>query len=351
MSLKGAEDWDIYDTADITMAWVTVGSATIVAGAGRCGTAAIHNTTPPDGPVTGVTTSVPGGYAAFAINAESPGYVNSQFSIGNSNGLNPGDTLAFARILGSGAIDMWSGPNTILGTQIVTTAPGVVQFGLYTQIGFEWKFDAATGYMRIYNNGTLIADSGATNTLNGYSSGQWATIGFFGLGYMDDLYWGDTSGPSAGLDDDGYMGDLRCEGQTPLSDADGGGGTYQDWTRSTGTDYGALVNEIPPDGGATYLEDATPGDTQTFTFPPLSVGVGAVKGVVVIPNLVKTEFATREIATAIVSGATLDIGTTQALASTSYRYYPQVYPINPVGSALWTIASVNASEAGVQVIT
>ncbi len=351
MSLLGAEDWDLYDTADILMAWSSVGSVTIVPGAGRCSTAALHNTTATNGPVTGVNATTSEGYAAFALNPESPGYVNSQFSIGNVNGLNPGDTLGFARILASGAIDMWAGPNTVLGTQIVTTGAGVINFAGYQQIGFEWKFDAAVGYMKIYVNGALVADSGLTNTLNGYSGGQWKTLGFFMLGYMDDLYWGDGSGPTAGTDDNAYMGDLRVEGQVPLSDAAGGGGAYQDWTPSAGTDHGALVNEIPPDGGTTFLESGTPGDTETFKFPPLSVSVGAVKGVIVIPNLTKTEFATREVATAIVSGVTLDVGTAQALASATYRYYPQVYPINPVGSALWTIASVNASEAGVQVIT
>lgn len=341
MALKGMESWDIYDSANIDDYW-QAHLGNIMPSTGRCGTSAFLSVALSNGSSIGVTTAVSSGYAAMAYK---PIAFNAlgQFLIGNTTGLAPGDTLGFMRVVGSGAVEMWKGPNTVLGNLMCSTATGVMNIDLYTHIGLEWKFDGSSGYMKIYINGLLAADSGLTNTLNIWSAGQWGTLGFFPLGYVDDLYWGDTTGASP---QNGFFGDCHVEGQVVDT-----AGTYQQFTPSTGSDHVALVDEIPPDDGATYVSSSTVAQKETFTFPDIIPLTGSVYGIQLMPNMVKTAFQTRTVRNIVRFSATDANGATQALAATNYKYYPEVFQINPVSSVAWTVTTTNVMEGGVEVVS
>jgi hypothetical protein len=342
--LKGMESFDIYETAQINQYFGGAGPGSIEAGAGRCGTAAWHGTAAAgSGPFIGVTDgSIDSGYAAMAY--KPVGFnVNANFSIISPDN---GFPVLFIRVLSSGAVDLWKGVNTIIGDFLATTPAGLLSIGTYTHIGVEWKH-GASGYLRVYINGLLAADSGIVNTFTSFSGGTWSSIAFDPEGWIDDLYWGDASGAAPW---NAFFGDCHVEGQVARTDAASGGGTYKEWAPSTGTDHGALVDEIPPDDGATYVSSPTAGETDTFKFPAIVPLTGPVYAIQLMPNMLKTQFETRTICNCVVSGGTLVTGVTQALAATSFKYYPQIYGPNPVTGAPWTVATANTMEGGVQVV-
>ena len=349
MALLGMESFDVYGTADITDYWVSVGLGNIVAGAGRCGSAAWLGTAAVgSGPAIGAAATTLSGYAGWAYN---PGAFNTPpvMTVFNS----AGQGVCFVRCNPDGTVQGWAGINTILGVPVATSPPTSIHLGHYTHIGIEWLI-TTTGYMRVYVNGSLAADSGVVDMTQFFNFGdnQWTGVAWTPSGYIDDLYWGDTStadplNPWASFL---QIGDARCEGQNCLTDAAGGGGTFREFTPSAGTDHGALLDENPLDY-TDFVQSVTVGHRETAKFPSITPTTGLVFGVLNLPNLVKDTFTVREIANLIYSGGTLHVGTTQGLAQTNPRYYPQIYAANPVTGVAWTIAGVNAAEHGVKVIT
>lgn len=346
MAIRGMEDWDTYAVGDIPEYWQgDASNSSIVNGAGRCGTAAYRNQSVAGaGPFIGVQSAVSSGYVGWAYEPESFGATRA-LEVGNASlGV-----LGFLVCNADGSISAWKGVNTVLGTLIGSTPVGMMSLLTYGHIGLEFKWDAATGYFKIYVNGVKQYDSGGVNTTNGFSSGQWNLITFTPRGYIDDCYWGDTA-VEAGNPWNAFLGDCRVEGAVPLSDSLGGGGFYQQWTPSSGTDFGALVNAIPPNGGATYVASGTIGQKQTFIFPNLSVGAGTVYAVQAMPNMVKDVPGGRQVATLLRSAAADALGQNYGPAQTNYKYYPQVLGADIAnGNAAWNIASVNAAQLGVEI--
>lgn len=350
MALIGGDGLGQYgnSVADMEDYWqgVDLVNSSVVPGAGRCGGPAFYNNAAAgNGCFIGVPTSNAGGYFGHAVKPESYN-VTSVFDICS---VSTAGVLAFFVINANGSISAWKGPNTSLGTLIGSTAPGLISLNHYSHIGYEWKFHASTGFFRIYVNKAIGEaadyDSGNIDSTNIWTSGQWDIVFPQPRGYMCDIYWGDFSGSAPG---NAFLGDLRVRTDLPLTDAVGGGGTYRQWTPSTGSDHGALLDEAPPDDDTSYVASATLGQKETCLFPTIPLGV-TVYGLQLMPNLVKTSAGGRQIGCLVRSGGTDATGSSQSIALTNYAYYDQMYALNPVTGVAWTPAEVNAMEGGVEV--
>lgn len=346
MALKGTASFDVYGTSNITDQFVSCGPGAIVPGAGRCGSAAFHGTTAGgSGPSIGVTTSEISGYAGFAYNPDGFNVTNT-FSLG-STGVGAASIWAFLRVNDNGSIALWKGVNYLIGTQLAVTPAGLLSTSHYTHIGWEFK-QGTSGYMRVYVNKQLVADTGIVNMLAVFTDGlPFGRIDWTPLGYIDDLYWGDTdaSDPLNPWVSILQIGDQHVEGQLPLTDAVGGGGTFRDFACSTGTDHGALLDENPPNGDTDYVSSSTLNARESVRYPIIIPTTGGVTSIQHMPNLLKTTFADRLIANGVYSHGALSLGVDQAPAQTNYKYYPQLFAANPVIAAPWSIADTNAEEA------
>jgi len=347
--LLGAESWDIFHVGDITDWWQFAGdNPTIVAGAGRCGSAAYHtSSTLGTGPSIGVNTSVDGGYCGFAIDTESLTGVVNLLAISGAAG-NPQILL---QIFPNGSIQCYSGPlfNQLDSRFLCATPPGLITAGHYYHIGVEWLCVSTGGYVKIFVNGVLFASVSGVNTRSGTAfaaSSPWRMLTFGGgVSYLDDIYWGDSSGSLYTT----FLGDLRVEGQVVLTDAAGGGGTHHDFSPSSGTDHGALVDEIPPDDDATYLQSGTVGDKETFKFPNITLTSGTVYGIQLMPNVKKTDSGGRTIACLTLSGGVLFTGASKGPSQTHYTYQPEMDQVDPTTGLPWTAATANAEEGGITI--
>ncbi len=346
MSLKGAFDVSLVDIDHVTDYFTGLSpNSSIVPGAGRCGRAALRNTNVlGGGPWVGIETDEEGGYAGYAVKTEDAATPHLLITINTENIAV--SVKLFLITTAAGGIDVWKGPNEILGTRLGGTADGVISTTEFVPIGLSFRFNASVGYARIYVDGELAFDTGLIDTTEGRSPGQWNIIHFREIGYQTDWYFGDTEGVAPWND---YMGDKSAQGQVVSTDAVGGGGTYREWTPSSGTDHGALLDDIPPDDGATTVDSSTIGQRETGKFPSIIPRGGLVDGIVWLPNLSKQEPGYRVIGVLRIIDGHVLLGDDQSLASETWRYYPEVDQAHPVSAARLTVAQVNAAQGGPQV--
>lgn len=362
MSWKGSESWDIYggivtNVTDYWQGYDASGSSSLQSGLGRCSSVAFKNTTATgNGPFIGVTTSSSGGYMGVAYSPTTLAQSLDFFTIENSSA----GVLAFLHVTSAGAVEAWKGPNTILGTLLGTTATGLISAGHYAHIGCEWKLHASAGYMKVWVNGSINQttdvqstpdySSGSTDTTNIWTSGQWDLLYWHPQGLIDDLYWGDSAGAAP---HNGYIGDQRIQGQLAMTDAAGGGGSDQDFTPSTGTDHGALLDEDPANDGTDYVASSTIGHKETVIFPSIALVSGRVYGVQMMPNLVKSAAGGRQIVNLLRNhlGAEAQGDETWGPSETDYKFYPEPFQTNPTtGDTQWTASEVNAMEGGIEIV-
>jgi hypothetical protein len=252
------------------------------------------------------------------------------------------------RALSNGAIDFWSGPNTTLGTLLAQSAAGFLQEHHYTYIGIDFKLHASLGLVRLFIENDEV-DEFNVDTTNIWTSGQWALLYFRGRGWTDDIIYGDTDASDPENVTIAYPGDTHVEAQVALTDAVGGVATHREWTPSTGTDHGALVDEVPPDI-ADYLESGTIGNRETFKFADILPLTGDVFAVKTMPYMVKTESGGRTFKTLVRSGGSDEANASaQGVSITTPAYYSDIYGSNPISGDPWTPTTVNAAELGVQI--
>ena len=159
---------------------------------------------------------------------------------------------------------------------------------------------------------------------------------------IDDLYICDGSGAA----NNDFLGDIRV--QTILPSADGG---TNEWTASANSRY-QCVDDPTPDSVTDYISEDTAGQKNTFAFGNVTPTSGTVKGVATYIAARKDDAGSRSIAPVYgngtpasdVDGATVSVGD-------SYIYYSEIKEQDPVAAADWTIASVNAAEFGVKLVS
>lgn len=226
-----------------------------------------------------------------------------------------------------------------------TTSTFTIPLGAYIHFAVKCVLHASAGAWIVQVNGAEVLNvSGidTTTTANNYATQVSLAGGINRTGtfYYDDWIVYDTSGTTY----NDFLGDKRVIEQAPTGD----GGTMQ-FTPSTGTSGFAMVDEVPPDGDTSYIEDATVGHVARLTFPSLPVSTGTVLSADVVWYGRKTDAGTRTIKGSVKSGASTASGADTALATT-YGYGRGQFDTDPNGGGAWTIAAVNAAEYGVEVV-
>lgn len=131
------------------------------------------------------------------------------------------------------------------------------------------------------------------------------------------------------------------------ADATGGAGTHDDFTPSTGTDHGAMVDETPPDEDTTYNASDTPGELDTYNCAALGLN-GVIWGVQANVYARKDDAGPRSIEPVTrVDGADFN-GAAQTLDA-SFRFYRHIWQENPDTGDLWAVADVDGAEFGLGV--
>jgi hypothetical protein len=271
------------------------------------------------------------------------------FAMRNNIGAGANNTFVFQnastvlmslRVTAVGANNCWSLHNSA-GTQI---AIGTTPYPSYTWWYFEIKFvvSATVGSVELRINGQATAECSASGLNTGTTPVN--VVGwtwYNGLGCsMDDVYVIDTTTGSSPTNT--FLGDVRVETIFPSGNGTNTAftGAYTDWDDTTSQD-----------GDSTYVSSSTPGDKETSALGDMSITAGNVYAVQTNLTARKDDAGVRTIAPVLRIGSTDYDGTTTPGLGTSYADYTQLYDrVDPAGNP-WSIATVNAMEAGAKVVT
>ena len=250
-------------------------------------------------------------------------------------------------ILNGGQIAAYGGGPTLLGTANVNS----LALNAWRYIEVKVVVHNSAGTITVKVDGTTWLALTGVNTRNGSSnayatslalgnSSQFTNVSGVTLGAfdIDDLVTLDTTGSYNNT----YIGDVAIKCKFPNAN-----GTTQQWTRNTGANNYAAVNENPPDGDTTYVSDATVGEIDRNLYPTTTGTV--VKAVIARPLARKDDGTSRSIRAVTKSGATLGDNGSDFALSTSYVYYHGLFETDPNTSLPWAIAAVNSAEFGVKV--
>ena len=211
--------------------------------------------------------------------------------------------------------------------QLLTTTTGVAEVWLDGNRVINFSGD-------VVNSTVVSVQSVLLGSVSGLVPAVGAYIGF------DDIAINDV----AGAINNGRPQDGRIVLLSPS-----GAGSSTQFTRG-GTDTGAnysQVNEIPP-SIAQYVGSNTVGQRDLYTLADVAVAVSSINVVEAILLAQNSDAGGGSIAPTIKSAATVNEATAIGL-STSPSYVRAQWETDPNTSAAWTIAAVNAAEAGATV--
>lgn len=234
---------------------------------------------------------------------------------------------------------------TLTGTASTFTIP----LAVYVYIEVKVVMSTTVGAWVVRVNGVEVLNVTGINT--GDASVSQFSFGNQGNGNTstrdyDDCVLMDSTDATAtqGAPFNDFLGDVRIDALRP----DGAGDSTQ-LTPSAGSNY-QCVDETPRNDDTDYVSSATVGQKDLYTVGNLASSTGTVKAVLVTLRARKDDAGTRTIKAKVKHGGTEGNGADQGL-STTYSYLPQdVFGLNPSTSAAWTIAEVNAMQAGVEIV-
>jgi hypothetical protein len=350
MALLFLDSFDHYQTEELDKKWTgTNGDLGIEAGKGRCGTAALRMGTFADairGIAFGSNTPIVG--FAFRINSEmtSPTLGVSLLYLRDGQGRN---YLGIGT--GSdGSVVVFAPEGTSVSWQ---TAPNLIHHDTWYFVELKVLLHMSAGAITLRINNVEHLNVSGVQTMGEWGDGSaYNTLpprAIYLIGtsnqehWVDDLYVSDDTGPAPQHD---FLGDVRVEYLRPRA-----AGAHQAWpvvVGSSGSHWLAVRDDAIPDGDGSYVEANAPGLTDTNLYEPTGLPTGnPIFGAQLSLYARKTEIGPRTIAP-MVNGVT---GTPHGPSFESYQYYSTSYGANPATGAAWTVASINAIDAGVTVVT
>jgi hypothetical protein len=243
--------------------------------------------------------------------------------------------------LAGGTFQFPMGSGTLLATSPVGTLDGNWHY-----VEMSATIHDSTGSVTVKVDGTTVLTF-TGDTRNGGTSTNIDTVKFKAGRYnvdtvgtisIDDLYICDGTGTVNNT----FLGDVRVQSLLPSA-----AGSSTQWAVTGAANNYTAAGESPYND-ATYNSSSTVGQRDLYALTDLLSGTASVLGTQTVAHMQKSDAGTASAKLAIKSGATVYYDTTQSLG-TSIAAYSQVREMDPATSAAWTVAAVNALEAGVEV--
>ena len=385
MAIVFVDSFSHYNTPQITRKWTTLNETTfnffegiIVPTYGRCGQDALVVIEASDNTVgTGPVYTLPTASSSFALGVAIWCWQGVQ---GNGRGvfrLNSGGVGGANRqleVVINTDLTISVGTGTGGGTTPLTTTYGttgkVINANGWHYLELVGTISATVGTVQLWVDNVRVLNLTGLNT-DPVGSGQWTNLqlgavygtaqGQLGLpvpagtllftgvavtnsnqitqGIMfSDFYLGTATADR--------KGDSRVYARLPSGD-----GARIEWTPLTAGAHYLMVREQRPDDDTTYNAAITTGLVDLYTFPAVAIPSGTISAVQVLPCLRKDVPGAGLAGVATQLGGVDYAGPAQGIADASYLYYPQVFDTNDPAGNPWTVATANALQAGVKVLT
>jgi hypothetical protein len=237
-------------------------------------------------------------------------------------------------------------PGTVLGTTDPSLA---VTVGKYYYIEFQSVINKNTGTAVVRINGQVVLSTSGNTSPNGDNVADQFVI--FGPGggasfvFVDDLYVTDGTGVL-----NTFLGDVSIGLIMPAVDGD-----FTQWTPSSGGVHFSLVNEVPPDGDASYVWTVAPSvppyPIDCYHFQPVDL----TRTIIAIQtNIIARKSDTGNRALSLITrfgGANNVADPSGRYVNETYIDYRNCFDVNPLTTNPWTPTDVNNTQWGYQLIT
>jgi hypothetical protein len=251
------------------------------------------------------------------------------------------------QIQSDGTIAVFSGPHGLNpGVLLGQTSPLVaITLGRYYYIEFQAVINQANGAVIVRINGQVVLNLSSVNTSpNGDNVVDVVQIvgpGGTSFVYVDDLYVTDDSGSS----NQSFLGDVQIGLIMPASPGD-----YSQWTPVPGSTNYLMVNEIPPDGDATYVDATVPSLIDSYFFQTVQLGLVILA---IQTNIMARKDDVGNRALSLITrfgGANSLADSTGRFVNETYIDYLNQQDVNPLTTLQWTPATLNAAQFGYELI-
>lgn len=233
-----------------------------------------------------------------------------------------------------------SSNHTIIGNSVANT----IRLGVWHYIEIEAKLHVSAGEIHVYVDGNPTAAVSLTGVKTTSDNATTGTIRFINAGAMRDHSDTDNS-----YFDDMYVLDAMARlGPRKIETLRvNGNGSTQNFVCSTGTDHGALVDEVLVDT-TDYVYSSTAGNIDEFAMQDVPTTPYTIDEVNVVGWASKDDASPRALNLGINSGGTMAYGADHYLG-TNYAKFHEPYATNPDGSIAWTKTAVDALLTRVKV--
>lgn len=348
MALLFVDSFDHYSTAQLAAkGWTVAGGTVTVAGAAaRTGVAGLL--------FVGTTPSVKRGIAVADEHATLiVGHSVVIASLSSATNIcaflsdSGATTHVTIEVTATGAIQARRG--TAAGTILGTGSAGAVAAGASVFVESLVTLSDTVGVVTVRVNGVAALSVTAADTKNAGTKtvldsvllGRSSTNTGAGDTSIDDFYLCNAAGSAPS---NTFLGDVRVRALLPTGN---GNSSQLLGSDADSTDNYLLVDEVPADT-ADYVGSATDDQKDTYQMANLVELTGTVFGVQGVAQVLKTDAGARSAALVTRSGGS-DFDSADLAVGTSATFVSAVREADPATAAAWTIAGVNAAEAGVKV--
>lgn len=162
---------------------------------------------------------------------------------------------------------------------------------------------------------------------------------------MDDVLVWDQEGTDFTVS--GQFGAHRIATIIP----DGDGASTQFTPTGAGTTNADRVDEALADDDTTYVESATSGHKDLYTYSSMPTGLDTIHGVAVHTRAKNDDIGLIQASAVARSGTFETNGTTYSVSSGGiYGNNTHFYPLDPDGGGAWTETRINAAQFGIRVV-
>jgi hypothetical protein len=336
MSLRFIDSFDHYATGNLYEKWTDTNYCDIRAGDGRRGTQAL-GLGAINAYVSKVLEAQPTWIVGFAL----------RFSYLPNSSAAPQPVLAL-RDNGTNQVEVRIRNDgcpivTRNGVELGTAGAFRMVATVYYYIELMATIHPTTGSATLAIDGTTriaLSNVNTRTTSNNAANEIYLTAGIMALGWIDDCYICDATGPTNNT----LLGDCRVDMLIPNAD-----GTYSDWTPSIAAAHFSLVDDTPSTDDVDYVSTLVAGARESHHFTALpSMPNPIIYAVQHGVRMRKDDAGLQQLRTLLKSGLTTQVGSTLITLPNTYAWYSDIWETNPDGLVPWTSATVNALEAGVE---
>lgn len=205
--------------------------------------------------------------------------------------------------------------------------------------------------VQVYTHNTagsaeIRIDGKSSGTVTGVNTGDQSICDTFyfknnlsttGEYLIDDIYMTGSVGTPKG-----FLGSVYVEAILPNAV-----GASAAWAASPAASNFQNVDEVGPDGLATYVSSSNVGDQDSYNFGDISGSAGTVHAVAVWVSAKKDAAGSRGFGILSVQGANFETGACDMLTE-AFKLYP-AFLAQDAASAAWTPTKVNSAEFGIKV--